>query len=99
MGIKNGQDLETQHAFLVAWGYFAQQMGLIEALQAVSLKQKTYRHRPQTKVLEFLVALMSVDCVSCKRSVWQRIRWTRTRPWRRPGDSRVGRTTRASAAR
>lgn len=44
----------TQHAFLAAWGWFAQYLGLIEKLQAVSLKQKRYHHRPQTKVLEFL---------------------------------------------
>src|SRR5947209_11031683 len=49
----------TQHDFLVAWGWFAQHLGLIEKLQAVSLKQKQYHHRPQTKVLEFLVALLS----------------------------------------
>src|SRR5712691_2844754 len=49
----------TQHAFLVAWGWFAQHLGLIEKLQAVGLKQKHYHHRPQTKVLEFLVALLS----------------------------------------
>jgi len=48
----------TQHAFLVAWGWFAQHLGLIEKLQGVSLKQKHYHHRPQTKVLEFLVALL-----------------------------------------
>src|SRR3989442_14832811 len=49
---------DTQHAFLVAWGWFAQHLGLIEKLQGVSLKQKHYHHRPQTKVLEFLVALL-----------------------------------------
>jgi hypothetical protein len=49
----------TQHAFLVAWGWFAEQIGLIQQLQAVSLKQKHYHHRPQTKVLEFLVAYFS----------------------------------------
>lgn len=48
----------TQHAFLVAWGWFAQHLGLIENLQAVDLKQKPYYHRPQTKVLEFLVAIL-----------------------------------------
>lgn len=48
----------TQHAFLVAWGWFAQHLGLIEKLQAVCLKQKHYHHRPQTKVLEFLVAIL-----------------------------------------
>jgi hypothetical protein len=49
----------TQHAFLVAWGWFAEQIGLIQQLQAVSLKQKHYHHRPQTKVLEFLVAILA----------------------------------------
>lgn len=46
----------TQHAFLVAWGRFAQEIGLIERLQSVSLKQKKREHTPQAKVLEFLVA-------------------------------------------
>lgn len=46
----------TQHAFLVAWGRFAQEVGLIEKLEAVPLHQKRREHRPQTKVLEFLVA-------------------------------------------
>ena len=49
----------TQHAFLVAWGWFAEHLGLIQQLQAVSLKQKHYHHRPQTKVLEFLVAILA----------------------------------------
>jgi len=49
----------TQHAFLVAWGRFAAEMGLIEAIQGVKLKQKKYRHAPQTKVLEFLVATLA----------------------------------------
>jgi len=30
----------TQHAFLVAWGWFAEHLGLIQQLQALSLKQK-----------------------------------------------------------
>src|ERR1700736_331696 len=50
---------DTQHAFLVAWGWFAEQIGLIQQLQAVSLKQKHYHHRPQTKVREFLVAILA----------------------------------------
>src|SRR5713101_4063418 len=49
----------TQHAFLVAWGWFAEQIGLIQQLQALSLRQKHYHHRPQTKVLEFLVAILA----------------------------------------
>ncbi|MBT3389668.1 MAG: hypothetical protein HN413_04595, partial [Chloroflexi bacterium] len=59
MSKNNEQVFETQHAFLVAWGQFAQETGLVKALEAVPLKQKVYRHKPQTKVLEFLVALMS----------------------------------------
>ncbi|HBE29318.1 MAG TPA: hypothetical protein DDW25_10570 [Ktedonobacter sp.] len=50
---------ETQHAFLVAWGWFAEHIGLIQQLQALSFKQKHYHHRPQTKVLEFLVAILA----------------------------------------
>jgi len=48
-------DSYTQHAFLVAWGGFAQEIGLVQALQAVKLKQKKHDHSPQTKVIEFLV--------------------------------------------
>lgn len=48
----------TQHAFLVAWGWFAEHIGLIRKLQAVPLKQKRYHHTPQGKVLEFLVAIL-----------------------------------------
>jgi len=50
---------QTQHAFLVAWGQFAREIGLVEGIQAVKLKQKNYHHAPQTKVLEFLVAILS----------------------------------------
>ena len=48
----------TQHAFLVAWGQFAQEKGLVKRIEAVKLRQKTYYHTPQTKVLEFLVAIL-----------------------------------------
>ena len=49
---------QTQHAFLVAWGQFAQAKGLTQQIEAVKLRQKNYYHRPQTKVLEFLVAIL-----------------------------------------
>jgi len=49
----------TQHAFLVVWGWFAEHIRLIQKLQAVPLKQKRYRHTPQGKVLEFLVAILA----------------------------------------
>jgi len=53
------QVLRTQHAFLVAWGRFAEASGLIEGILAVRLTQKIYHHLPQAKVLEFLVATLS----------------------------------------
>ena len=49
----------TQHAFLVAWGRFAQEMSLIQRMKAIKLKQKKYWYSPQTKVLEFLVATLA----------------------------------------
>lgn len=56
---KNGEQIQvTHHAFLVAWGQFAQMKGLVERLASVKLRQKTRQHRPQTKVLEFLVAIL-----------------------------------------
>jgi hypothetical protein len=48
----------THHAMLVAWGQFAQATGLVPALEAVRLSQKTVLHRPQTKVIEFLVSIL-----------------------------------------
>lgn len=49
----------THHALLVAWGQYAQATGLIQALGAVPLSQKTVHHSPQTKIIEFLVAVLS----------------------------------------
>lgn len=49
----------TQHAMLVVWGLYAQEMGLIEKIESVPIKQKTRRHKPQRKVLEFLVAMLA----------------------------------------
>ena len=49
----------THHAMLVAWGEFAQCLGLIEEIENVPLHQKTVTHRPQTKILEFFVAILA----------------------------------------
>jgi len=49
----------THHAMLVAWGEFAQSVGLIQEIESVSLHQKTVTHRPQTKILEFFVAILA----------------------------------------
>ena len=48
----------TQHAMLVVWGQFAQSIGLVQAIEAIPLHQKSVNHRLQTKVLEFLVAIL-----------------------------------------
>lgn len=53
------QTQETQHALLIPWGQFAQEIGLISGLESVKLSQKVYEHTPQAKVLEFLVAILS----------------------------------------
>jgi hypothetical protein len=62
----------TQHAFLVAWGWFAEHLGLIQQLRAVSLKQKHYRHTPQTGCSNFWWPSWP-GCSTCRRSAWQRI--------------------------
>lgn len=48
----------THHAMLVAWGQFAQSIGLVRQIEAVPLHQKQVKHSPNTKVLEFLVAIL-----------------------------------------
>lgn len=53
------QTQETQHALLIPWGHFAREIGLISGIEAVKLSQKVYEHTPQTKVIEFLVAILS----------------------------------------
>jgi hypothetical protein len=53
------QPSRTEHALLVLLGQYAEHVGLIQALMNVPLHQKTYRHSPQTKVLEFLVAVLA----------------------------------------
>jgi hypothetical protein len=59
MNINRNDIQNTQHAFLVAWGGFAEQLGLPEKIEAIPLKQKHYIHSPQSKVLEFLVSILA----------------------------------------
>jgi len=56
---KNAQTTLTQHAMLVVWGLYAQQIGLIDRLMQIKLKQKSRFHQPQTKLLEFFVAMLA----------------------------------------
>jgi len=48
----------TNHAMLVAWGPFAWQIGLIEALETIPIPQRKRDHTPQTKLIEFLAAIL-----------------------------------------
>ncbi len=49
----------TDHAQLMVWGRYAHRLGLIAALKAVPLSQKSVMtHSPQSKVLEFLVGIL-----------------------------------------
>ncbi|HVP21482.1 MAG TPA: hypothetical protein VMS73_06435 [Anaerolineaceae bacterium] len=56
---ENQPDTITHHAMLVAWGQFGQSIGLIRAIEAVQLRQKKVEHCPQTKILEFFVAIVA----------------------------------------
>lgn len=49
----------TSHAMLVPWGLFAQRIGLVEALEGVPIPQRTREHTPQTKLIEFLVSILT----------------------------------------
>ncbi len=49
----------TSHAMLVPWGLFAQHIGVVEALEGVSIPQRTRDHTPQTKLIEFLVSVLT----------------------------------------
>jgi hypothetical protein len=49
----------TDHALLVLLGKFAQHLGLIGLLEAVPIAQKTRDHRPQTKLIQFLVGMVA----------------------------------------
>jgi len=51
--------LPTQHGLMVAWGQFAQDIGLIEGLMHVPVPQKMVRHAPQKKLLEFQMAILA----------------------------------------
>ena len=53
------QEQNTQHALLIPWGRFAGEIGLLSGIEAIKLKQKVYEHTPQSKVIEFFVAVLS----------------------------------------
>ena len=48
----------THHGLLVDWGQYDRATGLVQNLEDVHISQKTVLHSPQTKVIEFLVAIL-----------------------------------------
>jgi hypothetical protein len=53
------QGMLTEHALMVAWGEFAQEIGLIDKLKQVAIPQKEVVHTPQAKLLTFLMGILT----------------------------------------
>lgn len=51
--------VETEHGLLVAYGRFAQQTGLIEALERLPSRMKTIEHSPEDKAAELLAHILA----------------------------------------
>jgi len=49
----------TQHGMLVVWGQFAQEIGLLDHLARIPIRQKKFRHSATDKLTEFAVGLLS----------------------------------------
>src|SRR5690242_18742907 len=49
----------TEHAMLVVWGQFAQELGLLEQLAQVPIPQKTVQHSPAAKLTTLFLGLLS----------------------------------------
>ncbi len=49
----------TSHAMLVPWGLFAREIGVIEGIMTVPIRQRTRDYAPQTKLIEFFVGTLS----------------------------------------
>src|SRR6478672_676353 len=49
----------TQHALLVCWGHFAQQIDLPKQLAQLPVCQKTVKHTPAAKLLTLLLAILA----------------------------------------
>jgi Transposase DDE domain group 1 len=61
MSVTDGNQtvVETEHALLVAYGRFAQQVGLPDALEQIPFGMKTLDHSPQEKTVELLAHLLA----------------------------------------
>lgn len=51
--------VETEHALLIGYGRFAEQTGLIEALERLPFKMKTVEHSPEDKAAELLAHILA----------------------------------------
>jgi hypothetical protein len=49
----------TEHAMLMAWGQFAQEIGLLPYLAQVPIPQKTVTHSPAAKLATLFMGLRS----------------------------------------
>ncbi len=54
-----GSRPDTEHGLLVAYGQLASENGLLERLMAVPVPAKTRVHKPQAKLVEFLVGILA----------------------------------------
>jgi hypothetical protein len=61
MDIRDALDLrpDTEHGLLVAYGEFARQNGLVDRLMAVPVPVRSRLYKPQTKLLELFVGILS----------------------------------------
>src|SRR5689334_8519494 len=49
----------TQHALLIAWGYFAQSLALVDQFYTIPIPQKHGPRPPQVKLLSLLLGLLT----------------------------------------
>jgi hypothetical protein len=55
----NSTQSTTLHGMLIVWGYFAQQIGLVQQLKQVPVAQKTVLRAPQENLVELLIGLLT----------------------------------------
>ena|SRR5689334_6319478 len=53
------QEQPTQHAMLVVWGQFAQELGLLDQLAGVPIPQKTVQHSPAAQLATLFMGVLS----------------------------------------
>jgi len=58
-GIEPNLRPDTEHGLLVVYGQFARQNGLLDRLMVVPVSARTRLYKPQAKIAEFLVGILS----------------------------------------